>query len=61
MQTIIYFKNKLFFIIFLQKFVSFILLENFNGFFIDTKNIQFVFAAVKDTILQNNLKDYNLY
>ncbi|KNC77542.1 guanine nucleotide-binding protein G(q) subunit alpha, partial [Sphaeroforma arctica JP610] len=26
----------------------------------DTKNIEFVFAAVRDTILQNNLKNYNL-
>uniref|UniRef100_A0A2I3SFV8 Guanine nucleotide-binding protein subunit alpha n=1 Tax=Pan troglodytes TaxID=9598 RepID=A0A2I3SFV8_PANTR len=26
----------------------------------DTENIRFVFAAVKDTILQLNLKDYNL-
>ena len=26
----------------------------------DTKNIRFVFAAVKDTILQTNLKEYNL-
>ena len=27
---------------------------------IDTENIRFVFAAVKDTILQLNLKEYNL-
>lgn len=26
----------------------------------DTENIRFVFAAVKDTILQQNLKEYNL-
>lgn len=26
----------------------------------DTENIRFVFAAVKDTILQHNLKEYNL-
>ncbi|XP_017797976.1 PREDICTED: guanine nucleotide-binding protein G(q) subunit alpha isoform X4 [Habropoda laboriosa] len=26
----------------------------------DTENIKFVFAAVRDTILQNNLKEYNL-
>jgi len=26
----------------------------------DTENIKFVFAAVKDTILQHNLKEYNL-
>lgn len=26
----------------------------------DTENIRFVFAAVKDTILQLNLKEYNL-
>eukprot|EP00123_Amoebidium_parasiticum_P015240 comp22849_c1_seq1/m.36020 comp22849_c1_seq1/g.36020 ORF comp22849_c1_seq1/g.36020 comp22849_c1_seq1/m.36020 type:complete len:356 (-) comp22849_c1_seq1:288-1355(-) len=26
----------------------------------DTKNIKFVFAAVRDTILQNNLKNYHL-
>ncbi|XP_076675426.1 G protein alpha q subunit isoform X1 [Andrena cerasifolii] len=26
----------------------------------DTENIKFVFAAVKDTILQSNLKEYNL-
>ncbi|CAB3366321.1 guanine nucleotide-binding protein G(q) subunit alpha isoform X2 [Cloeon dipterum] len=26
----------------------------------DTENIRFVFAAVKDTILQSNLKEYNL-
>ncbi|XP_048844641.1 guanine nucleotide-binding protein subunit alpha-14 [Brienomyrus brachyistius] len=26
----------------------------------DTENIRFVFAAVKDTILRNNLKDFNL-
>ena len=29
-------------------------------FFPDTENIRFVFAAVKDTILQLNLKEYNL-
>lgn len=29
-------------------------------FFLDTENIRFVFAAVKDTILQSNLKEYNL-
>lgn len=28
--------------------------------FSDTENIRFVFAAVKDTILQSNLKEYNL-
>lgn len=28
--------------------------------FLDTENIRFVFAAVKDTILQLNLKEYNL-
>lgn len=28
--------------------------------FPDTENIRFVFAAVKDTILQSNLKEYNL-
>ena len=28
--------------------------------FSDTENIRFVFAAVKDTILQLNLKEYNL-
>lgn len=28
--------------------------------FADTENIRFVFAAVKDTILQSNLKEYNL-
>ncbi|CAP38850.2 Protein CBR-EGL-30 [Caenorhabditis briggsae] len=28
--------------------------------FSDTENIRFVFAAVKDTILQHNLKEYNL-
>ena len=26
----------------------------------DTENIRFVFAAVKDTILQANLREYNL-
>jgi hypothetical protein len=26
----------------------------------DTENIRFVFAAVKDTILQHNLREYNL-
>jgi len=26
----------------------------------DTENIRFVFAAVRDTILQYNLKEYNL-
>ena len=26
----------------------------------DTENIRFVFAAVRDTILQTNLKEYNL-
>ena len=26
----------------------------------DTENIRFVFAAVKDTILQGNLREYNL-
>jgi hypothetical protein len=26
----------------------------------DTENIKFVFAAVKDSILQQHLKDYNL-
>lgn len=29
-------------------------------FLLDTENIRFVFAAVKDTILQSNLKEYNL-
>ena len=29
-------------------------------FSLDTENIRFVFAAVKDTILQLNLKEYNL-
>lgn len=29
-------------------------------FILDTENIRFVFAAVKDTILQSNLKEYNL-
>jgi len=29
-------------------------------FVADTENIRFVFAAVKDTILQLNLKEYNL-
>ena len=29
-------------------------------FIADTENIRFVFAAVKDTILQLNLKEYNL-
>ena len=29
-------------------------------FGLDTENIRFVFAAVKDTILQLNLKEYNL-
>ena len=29
-------------------------------FILDTENIRFVFAAVKDTILQLNLKEYNL-
>lgn len=28
--------------------------------FSDTENIKFVFAAVKDTILQSNLREYNL-
>ena len=28
--------------------------------YLDTENIRFVFAAVKDTILQLNLKEYNL-
>lgn len=28
--------------------------------FLDTENIRFVFAAVKDTILQHNLREYNL-
>jgi hypothetical protein len=32
----------------------------FVRFFPDTENIRFVFAAVKDTILQLNLKEYNL-
>lgn len=27
---------------------------------LDTENIKFVFAAVKDTILQHNLREYNL-
>ena len=37
------------------------LLCSFWGyFFSDTENIRFVFAAVKDTILQLNLKEYNL-
>lgn len=30
------------------------------SFILDTENIRFVFAAVKDTILQSNLKEYNL-
>lgn len=34
--------------------------ENCAGFVLDTENIRFVFAAVKDTILQLNLKEYNL-
>ena len=32
----------------------------FFSTFLDTENIRFVFAAVKDTILQSNLKEYNL-
>jgi hypothetical protein len=32
----------------------------FLNFVLDTENIRFVFAAVKDTILQLNLKEYNL-
>ena len=31
-----------------------------DPFRLDTENIRFVFAAVKDTILQLNLKEYNL-
>lgn len=31
-----------------------------SRFALDTENIRFVFAAVKDTILQHNLKEYNL-
>ena len=37
------------------KFISTIILN-----ISDTENIRFVFAAVKDTILQHNLKEYNL-
>uniref|UniRef100_A0A914R8J0 Uncharacterized protein n=1 Tax=Parascaris equorum TaxID=6256 RepID=A0A914R8J0_PAREQ len=29
-----------------------------SKYFSDTENIRFVFAAVKDTILQHNLKEY---
>lgn len=32
----------------------------FESFLTDTENIRFVFAAVKDTILQLNLREYNL-
>lgn len=44
------------------KFFAFLVLTNRFGFivFLDTENIRFVFAAVKDTILQLNLKEYNL-
>lgn len=35
-------------------------LNRFVCSFSDTENIRFVFAAVKDTILQSNLKEYNL-
>uniref|UniRef100_A0A915DWG7 Uncharacterized protein n=1 Tax=Ditylenchus dipsaci TaxID=166011 RepID=A0A915DWG7_9BILA len=36
--------------------------ENFNSENVpaNTENIRFVFAAVKDTILQHNLREYNL-
>ena len=27
----------------------------------DTKNIQFVFRAVKSTLLRTNLRDYNIF
>ena len=32
----------------------------FESFLTDTENIRFVFAAVKDAILQLNLREYNL-
>ena len=35
-------------------------LDTFYSRISDTENIRFVFAAVKDTILQLNLKEYNL-
>ena len=34
--------------------------KNISTSYLDTENIRFVFAAVKDTILQLNLKEYNL-
>jgi len=33
---------------------------NFKSDFLDTENIKLVFCAVKDTIMQNALKEYNL-
>lgn len=39
--------------------INFVLIL-FYDFISDTENIRFVFAAVKDTILQSNLKEYNL-
>ena len=41
---------------FLYSYLTF----NNQNLFSDTENIRFVFAAVKDTILQLNLKEYNL-
>ena len=38
----------------------FVFFFNLIFFLEDTENIRFVFAAVKDTILQLNLKEYNL-
>ena len=37
-----------------------IIINNLYSVSADTENIRFVFAAVKDTILQLNLKEYNL-
>lgn len=34
--------------------------DDCGRYVLDTENIRFVFAAVKDTILQLNLKEYNL-
>ena len=31
-----------------------------NSIFVDTENMKFVFEAVRDTILQINLKHFNL-
>lgn len=47
--------------IFVQFLFTFLLLFYFfPPLCLDTQNIRFVFAAVKDTILQMNLRDFNL-